>query len=276
MQFAINDSLDWNVVKRPIFFADADGQPVPYDQKVAIIREDNQKPLGVVAPSYEPLQNSTLKQLVAPMVEEGLLEVANSGTLSGGAKVFLQLKINKEFEVIGESYEGYLTLLNSFNGSTAVSAGPTLTRVICSNTFTCAMKDMSERFRHTAGVTEKVLSSQAVVQFVDGAMEVYSRNVEKLATTRCTSAQFKKALEDIYQKPIDKMRETFVEKLDRLFYSGVGNDGRTMYDAMNAVTEFSSHHAKKTVAGNTYYSQFGKGANINRRAMGVLLEMATV
>jgi phage/plasmid-like protein (TIGR03299 family) len=276
MQFAINDSLNWNVVKRPIFFADANGQPTPYDQKVAIVREDTQKPLGIVAPSYEPLQNHSLKQLVAPMVDEGVLTVSNSGTLNGGAKVFLQLAINKEFEVIGESYKGFLTLLNSHNGTTAVAVGPTMVRVICSNTFSCAMTDISERFRHTAGVTERVLNTQAVNTFVDNAMEVYSRNVETLASARCTGSQFKEALEAVYQKPVDKMRDSFVEKLNRLFYSGVGNEGRTMYDAMNAVTEYSSHHAKKTVAGNTYYSQFGAGASINRRAMGVLLEMAAV
>ena len=276
VSFALNDSLDWNVVKRPIFFSDENGQPVPYESKVAIVREDTQMPLGIVAPSYTPVQNSTLKQLVAPMVSEGVLEIANSGTLNGGGKVFMQLKLNKEFEVVGESYAGYLCLLNSHNGTTAVSAGPHLTRIICNNTFSCVMKDLTEKFRHTGDVNEKVLNSQAVVQFVDGAMSVYSKHVETLASTRCTGAQFREALEAIYQKPVSKMRESFVQQMDRLFYSGIGNEGKTMYDCMNAVTEQTNHHARKTAAGNMYYSQFGSGAAINRRAMGVLLEMAAV
>lgn len=275
MQFALNDNLDWAVTKRPIYFADENGVPVAYENKVAIVREDTGRPLGIVAPGYTPLQNSVLKELVAPMVEEGVLEIANSGTLNGGGKVFMQLKLNKEFEVVGESYAGYLCLLNSHNGTTAVSAGPHLTRIICNNTFSCVMKDLTEKFRHTADVTEKVLNSRAVIEFVDGAMSVYSRHAETLASAPCSAGQFQQALEAIFEKPLDKMRDSFVEKMNQLFYSGVGNEGKTMYDALNSVTEMTNHHKKKTPAGGIYYSQFGTGATINRRAMSVLLEFAS-
>lgn len=276
MQFALNDSLDWEVVKRPIFFADADGQPQPYESKVAIVREDTGAPLGIVAPAYEPFQNASLKQLVAPMISEGLLTVANTGSLSGGGKVFLQLQVNEEFHVVGETYKGMLTILNSHNGTTAVAIGPTMVRVICSNTYAAAMTDLSERFRHSAGVTERVLNTTAVTTFVGDAMRVYSEKAETLAAARFTTDQFRASLEAVYRKPVKDLRDSFVDKMVRLFHSGVGTEGRTAYCAWNAYTEFASHHAKKTAAGNAYYSQFGTGASVNRRAMGVLLEMATV
>ncbi len=41
MQFSISDKLDWSVSKRQLFFLDHTGTPVPYDQKMAVIREDN-------------------------------------------------------------------------------------------------------------------------------------------------------------------------------------------------------------------------------------------
>lgn len=274
MQFSISDNLDWSVSKRQLFFLDHTGAPVAYDQKMAVVREDNNCPIGVVAPSYEPLQNEDLKQLVAPMVEEGVLTVENQGFLSRGAKVFIQLQVNKEFEVIGESYKGYLTLLNSHNGTASVAIGPAMQRVICSNTFQAAYNDIGEKFRHTEGVTERVLNTTAITNFVDEAMKVYASKVETLASTRCTGAQFREALETIYNKPLDKMRDSFVGKLNDLFYNGRGNEGRTFYDVFNSLTEWSSHYARKTKAGNVYYSQFGQGANINRRAMAVLTEMA--
>jgi phage/plasmid-like protein (TIGR03299 family) len=276
MQFSISDKLDWSVSKRQLFFLDHTGTPVPYDQKMAVIREDNDCPIGIVAPSYEPLQNEDLKQLVAPMVEEGVLTVENQGFLSKGAKVFVQLKVNKEFQVIGESYKGYLTLLNSHNGTTSVAIGPSMQRVICSNTFSGAYNEIGEKFRHTEGVTERVLSTTAITNFVDAAMKVYSEKVETLAGARCTSAQFREAVETIYNKPIDKMRESFVSKMNDLFYRGTGNEGKSFYDVFNACTEFSNHYARKTKAGNFYYSSFGQGATTNRRAMAVLTEMATV
>lgn len=276
MQFSISDQLDWAVSKRQLFFLDHTGAPVAYDQKMAVVREDNNCPIGVVAPSYEPLQNEDLKQLVAPMVEEGVLTIENQGFLSKGAKVFLQLQVNKEFEVIGESYRGYLTLLNSHNGTASVAIGPAMQRVICSNTFQAAYNDIGEKFRHSAGVTERVLNTKAITNFVDEAMKVYAGKVETLASARCTSAQFREALETIYNKPVDKMRDNFVSKLNDLFYNGRGNEGKTFYDVFNSLTEWSNHYARKTKAGNVYYTQFGQGANINRRAMAVLTEMAAV
>jgi phage/plasmid-like protein (TIGR03299 family) len=276
MQFSISDSLDWQVSKRQLFFLDHTGAPVAYDQKMAVVREDNNCPIGVVAPSYEPLQNEDLKQLVAPMIEEGVLTVENQGFLSKGAKVFLQLKVNKEFEVIGESYKGYLTLLNSHNGTASVAIGPAMQRVICSNTYQACYNDIGEKFRHTEGVTERVLNTTAITNFVDEAMKVYASKVETLASTRCTGAQFREALETIYNKPVDKMRDSFVSKLNDLFYNGRGNEGKTFYDVFNSLTEHNTHHARKTKAGNVFYNQFGQGATINRRALSVLTEMAAV
>lgn len=274
MQFSISDDLSWSVSKRQLFFLDHTGAPVAYDQKMAVVREDNNCPIGVVAPSYEPLQNEDLRQLVAPMVEEGVLTIENQGFLSKGAKVFIQLQVNKEFEVIGESYRGYLTLLNSHNGTASVAIGPAMQRIICSNTFQCAYNDIGEKFRHTEGVTERVLNTTAITNFVDEAMKVYTSKVETLASTRCTGAQFRQALETIYNKPVDKMRDSFVSKLNDLFYNGNGNEGKSLYDIFNACTEWSNHYARKTKAGNVYYTQFGQGATINRRALSVLTEMA--
>jgi len=274
MQFSISDTLDWQVSKRQLFFLDHTGAPVAYDQKMAVVREDNNCPIGVVAPSYEPLQNEDLKQLVAPMVEEGVLTIENQGFLSKGAKVFLQLQVNKEFKVIGESYKGYLTLLNSHNGTASVAIGPAMQRVICSNTFQAAYNDIGEKFRHTEGVTERVLNTTAITNFVDEAMKVYASKVETLASTRCTGAQFREALETIYNKPVDKMRDSFVAKLNDLFYNGKGNEGKTFYDVFNSLTEHNTHYARKTKAGNVFYNQFGQGATINRRALSVLTEMA--
>jgi len=49
-----------------------------------------------------------------------------------------------------------------------------------------------------------------------------------------------------------------------------------MYDAFNSITEYASNYSRKNAAGRFNYAHFGKGADINRRAMAVLTEMATV
>ena len=274
--FKVNDKLDWTVSKRTLCFIGADGEMIPWTEKKAVVRDDTDVALGVVSPSYEIVQNEDLKQVIAPMVSEGLLTVQNQGYLSKGAKVFIQAEVNQDFRVAGEDYRGMITLLNGHVGNASVAIGTTATRVICSNTFATAYSDISQKFRHTAGVTEQVLNSTEVIDYVNNAMRVYAEYVEKLAVTPCSARQFTSAVEQIYDRPVDNQRKSFVDQLNTLFYSGKGNSGKTMYDCFNAVTEFATHYSRKDSAGRFNYANFGKGADINRRALAVLTEMATV
>lgn len=272
--FAVTDNLDWEVEQRPLFFPDAEGNPVRFENRVAIVRSDNQYPLGVVSEDYETVQNKDLLALIQPMVNEEVLTIENMGYLSHGAKVFAQAKVNQEFRVLGEDYSTYITLLNGHVGNTSVAIGPSAFRVVCGNTFSMAYASIGERFRHSVGVNERILETTAVIDFVNRSMQRYSENVETIASATCTSAQFRNFLEATYGKELEKMRN--VEKLNELFYSGAGNEGRTFYDAFNSVTDFSSNQSRKTEAGRFNYANFGQGSRVNQRAMEVALEMATV
>jgi phage/plasmid-like protein (TIGR03299 family) len=272
--FSVSDNLDWSVEQRPIFYPGADGSMTRFEDRVAIVRDDNGQALGIVSSGYETVQNSTLKGMVSPLVEEGLLTVENIGHLSNGAKVFIQAKVNQEFRVVGENYNSYITLLNGHTGNSSVAIGPSTVRVVCGNTFAMSYSQIGEKFRHSEGVTERVLDSKAISEYMNSAMRKYSENVEVLAKTRCVSSQFRQFLEETYNKEYDKMRN--VEVLNQLFYGGAGNEGQTFYDAFNAVTEFSSNRSRKTSAGRFNYANFGQGNILNRRAMAVALELASV
>lgn len=274
--FALQNDLSWTVSHRALFFQRENGTTCEMPDRVAVVRDDTEQCLGVVSPDYETVQNADLLKLINPMVEEGLLTIENMGYLNNGARVFAQAKVNKEFQVVGEDYRSYITLLNGHVGNASVAIGTSSTRVICGNTFAMAYQGIGEKYRHSNGVNERVLETTAVLDYVNGSMQKYAEYVDKLATKPCTSAQFRSALEDIYNKPVDTMRDSFVGQLNDLFYKGKGNEGRTFYDAFNAVTEYASNYSRKTVSGRFNYANFGQGANINRRAMGVLLEMAAV
>jgi hypothetical protein len=107
-------------------------------------------------------------------------------------------------------------------------------------------------------------------------MKKYSEYAVTLALAPCSASQFKQAVEAIYGKETKDLRESFVAQLNYLFYNGKGNEGKTMYDALNSVTEWNDHYSRKTKDARINYSQFGAGANSSRRAMSVLLEMAEV
>jgi phage/plasmid-like protein (TIGR03299 family) len=271
--FAVANNLDWTVSQRPLYFTGNNGQPVKWEEKVAVVRDDNGRCLGSVSPNYETMQNSDLLKLVQPLVDEGLLTIENMGYLNHGSRVFAQAKLNKEYNVIGEDYKGYVTLLNGHVGNCSVAIGSTMTRVICGNTFTSAYSDISERYRHSEGVTERVLESTFILDYVNSAMGQYAEYMEKLAGERCTGVQFRNYLEVVYNKDIDKMRDSFVSQLNDLFYNGKGNEGKTYHDAFAAVTEYASNYSRKSASGRFLYSQFGQGARVNNRALRSALEL---
>ena len=272
--FAITNDLNWKVEQRPLFYSSAEGTPILCPDKVAIVRDDTENFLGVVSRNYETVQNDVLLSKVTPLVEEGVLTIENMGYLNNGAKVFIQAKVAQEFQVLGEDYSSFITILNGHIGNTAVALGTSSYRVICGNTFVMAYRDLGARFRHSEGVNTKVLESKEIINYVNSAMEIYSKQAETLASSTCTIGNFHKALEKIHGKEISQLRN--VEMLNNLFYGGKGNEGRTYYDAFNAITEFGSNNSRRTSDGRFNYVNFGTGAKVNQKAMEVLTELAAV
>lgn len=274
--FAISNDLSWTVSHRPLFFQRQNGSTAEWPDRVAVVRDDNDRCLGVVSPDYETVQNSDLLNLVNPLVSEGLLTIENMGYLNHGARVFAQAKLNQEYKVIGEDYKGFITLLNGHVGNSAVAIGSTMTRVICGNTFASAYSDISEKYRHSAGVTERVLESTFVIDYVNGSMKTYAEYMEKLAAAKCNDSQFKTFLEEVYGKKTESMRSSLVDQLNTLFYCGKGNEGKTYHDAFAAVTEYGSNYSRSSTSARFLYSQFGQGARLNNRALRAGLELAAV
>lgn len=266
--FAVTNDLNWTVSKRPLFFTGTDGQPVQWAEKVAVVRDDNDRGLGTVSPDYEIVQNETLLSLIKPLTEEGLMTIENIGYLQHGATVFVQAKIQSDFQVIGESYNSYVTFLNGHVGNKSVAIGTSAYRVICGNTFAMAYADISEKFRHTVGVNDRVLETKAVSEYVTVCMDKYSSYVERMANRRCSKGEFHQSLEKIFQKRVSEIKQ--IEKLDELFTRGRGNEGVSLYDAFNAVTDFTSNVARKSAKTQFQYVNFGSGNRLNQRALQVL------
>jgi hypothetical protein len=96
-------------------------------------------------------------------------------------------------------------------------------------------------------------------------MKRYAENVEDLAVAKCSPASFVKAVEKIYNKEYSKLRH--IETLNNLFYHGAGNEGKTFYDAFNAITDYASNRSRRDVSGRFNYANFGAGARVNQTGL---------
>lgn len=273
MEIATQASLDWNVLELPVTVTLPDGTQREIKDKKALYREDTLGQLGFVSKKYEVVQNSVLTNLVDPLVSEGLLEVVNTGYIKGGRLVFIQAQMAQEFEIAGETHRGMLTLLNSHDGSTQLSAGVTDTRVICQNTFAMAYSEMSTRLQHKLGVNERALGITETVNYVNDRMRKFQEAAEVLASTEATVGKVDQIIRAAYSKKEgDTVRNR--DQIVNLFFNGRGNEGRTLWDAFNAVTEYNTHASRPTTEARFAYSNFGSGASVSRRAIDAALALA--
>ena len=114
----------------------------------AIVREDTNVPLSVRSDSYYPYQNQELVELLDRVSGQTGLEIHKGGFFGDGQKVFVQLKSN-DLRLGNDRIEGYLTGINSFDGSTSLAFGPSNITISCQNKFFAAFRELNSKVRHT-------------------------------------------------------------------------------------------------------------------------------
>lgn len=123
-------NLDWKVMTEGLITTS--GLLIP-DFK-AVVREDTMSVLSVRGEDYEVYQNEQLMQLLYDVSNKTGLQIHRGGSFGGGRKVFVQLK-SDNLKLGNDTIEGYITGINSFDGSTSMAFGPSNKTISCQNTF---------------------------------------------------------------------------------------------------------------------------------------------
>ncbi len=143
--------LNWKVEKQPI--QTSTGIEIP--EFAAIIRTDSNIPLSVMGAKYQPYQNEELLTLLERVSHKTGLDIHNGGYFGDGQKVYIQLKTN-DLKLGKDKVEGYITGINSFDGSTSLGFGNSTITISCQNTFFGAYREVSSKVRHTENMGIKV------------------------------------------------------------------------------------------------------------------------
>ena len=151
MKFAKEAKLDWTVRKEDV--QTTSGIIIP--GSVAIVREDTNIPLSIMAKDYQPYQNHELIELLDRVSNQTGKEITRSGFFGNGEKVFIQMK-SDDLKIGNDKVEGYLTGVNSFDGSTSLAFGPSNITISCTNTFFGAFRGLKTKVRHTKNMAIRI------------------------------------------------------------------------------------------------------------------------
>ena len=259
-------NLNWTVRSEEI--QTESGIIIP-DHK-ALIREDNDHVLSIRSKTYTPFQNEELVELLDRVSGMTGYEIKNGGSFSGGGKVFVQLKSNNL--ILGDDVvEGYLTGINSFDGSTSLAFGPSNVTISCMNTFFASFREIKTRVRHTKNMKVQV---EEICQRLENAQKEEKKIFEKI--TRFNETPFDdvlkqrviKTLFDIDQKldltKVDDLEQISTRTQNNLsrFYVDLNGElqqkGETMWGLFSGITKYTTHSLKGEMMENKMFGQYGK------------------
>lgn len=205
--------------------------------------------------------------------DAGAIEVVAIGGFKGGRQFFVQARYNGTFEPReGDKVEPLVTFLGSMDGSTSNKAGETYQRIICRNTFIAAMRDLDRSVRHTGDVELKTAAVETAIAGVVESHQRFKETATAMAQASITAPVFAELVDRVFPMPKAGSRtgkmENIRSKVGELFTSGKGNTGETLWDAFNAVTEWSTHYAstRSGEEGRTHSAWLGSNARRNQQA----------
>lgn len=278
--------LDWTVGLKPLFTPE--GTQVDAQ---ATFRSTDNSILGVVGPTYKPLQNSEAFAFFNPFLESKECTLETAGSLREGKRVWILAKINRADSVIvpqaDDKISKYLLLSNSHDGTLSIRVGYTPIRVVCNNTLSLAhgsAQSMLIRIKHKGNVQNALTRVQDAINIADATFEATAEQYRALASKGINAQDLEKYVNVVFSQ---KATEGKAERSSRvlsdiipLFEKGRGNDmpgvKGTLWGAYNAVTEYIQYNrgnAGTSLDKRLDATWFGQGMELNKRALTAAVEL---
>lgn len=281
---SIKAGLDWDVELVPLVTADTQAKV----EHRAVRRKTDNRVLGVVGPRYAVLQNQDAFQWFEPFLEAKEAALHTAGSLRNGSRIWVLAKLTRDPLVIaqGDEVEKYLLLSHSHDGSLAVRVGFTPVRVVCANTLAMAHgADASKllRVKHTRDVHENLANIREIINVANSEFQATAEQYRLLARKSINQADLQRYVQKVLKVEDDRDAGTrmknIIQEIVGLAEAGRGNDipsvRGTYWTAYNGVSEWLSYSRGRTQENRLNSLWFSDGANLNRQALEVALEMAT-
>jgi phage/plasmid-like protein (TIGR03299 family) len=185
--------LDWTVALKDLVTSDAE----PVDHKCSYRTSDG-KLMGVVGPTWKPLQNSEAFSFFDPFLASSEACLETAGSLREGKRVWVLAALNRDPSVIvagaDDVVKKYVLLSNAHDGTLAVKVGFTPVRVVCANTLAMAHDSEASkllRVRHTANVVGALDGVREAMNLADQTFETTADQYRMMARKGVHEADLK-------------------------------------------------------------------------------------
>lgn len=272
-EMMVNAGLNWKVNTEGVMTSS--GILIP--DRIALVREDTKKVLGIHTEAYVPYQNDELLDLLYRISKESGLIVHTGGSFKGGEKVWFQLKSN-DYKIGYDTIQSFISGFNSFDGRTSLAFGNASITVSCQNTFWRGYRQVETRLRHSSTMKPRI---EEILRKIDSLM-VEERDgiheIERMGNYILTSEVREMITKFVFglekEEKLDTVSTNKTHKLER-FNLAVDNEingkGQNLWGLFSGITRYTTHDMKK--GDNSESKMFGRTGAIEREAYKTLVEM---
>jgi len=260
-----------------------DGRQVSVPDHRLHVRMDTATTLGVVGKDYRPISNQEMAKFADMLVgEDAAIQVDTGGSLRGGKRVFVLVKLPKDTEVLdGDELKNYVCISNGHDGLNAFRVFYTPIRVVCANTLAMAEASVSgARFAHDGDITKKIELARSALGILIKRNEVFAEQARAMAKVSLTTDKIDDYFDRVYARTFgEEMSKKHTNKVLGEWKGNMSNARNTVastegtaWHAMNAVTFWHDHQRGrfKEVAeseGRIHSNLFGASANAKQIAL---------
>lgn len=255
--------LNWSVKAERLVTAESNIET----KNIAIVREDNNAILGVHGDGYHPLQNSEMMEILDRISGKMGLPLHKGGYFGEGQKVYIQLK-TQDLNVGTDKVKGYLTCVNSFDGSTSLAFGHSNLTISCQNTFFANYREMANKVRHTQKMHERIdiicmqiedvlRAEQKIFQNITRMTEVkIDQKVRDMVLERILNLDKEERLADL--STLSTRKKNILSDLEVNIAGEIQDKGGNLWGLFSGITKYTTHSLKGDSNENKLFGVYGR------------------
>ena len=276
-------NLRWSVSKQPLLLPTGDGTGF-----FGIVRSDNNHTFATCKEGYVPYQNSELAELLIRISDKTGYGIHSGGEFNGGGKVYLQLNTGNEITNLGKnktSVKGFVTGINSHDGTSSLKWGAVNYTICCRNTFAMAQKALQQSAKHTSSIHDRVeISVRQITGIADAEKSIFDQfiRLSEIPVTKANIAQIVRSVTDVditlqSQKDVSTYSQNRATELVNSIAQEMGTKGETLWGLFSGVTHYTSHvlPVPKRANARLESKYTGTGLSVDNNAFSQILAFAS-
>jgi len=240
----LEDVPAFSIAKEPLF----DSRGAEIKNLFSLMREDTRDHIGVCRGSYRPIQMDEMLDVLNTATNQvGGISHIGYTVAGNGKRVVIQSQLNNQLNINGDLIDGMFYTVIDNSGMNSNKIVPSTRRIVCDNQLHIIQREAGAKkargVRHSFTFDDNVNDIVRKFKTNINVINSFKTVVEKLQNETFTEDQMRHLIEKLLPTNKDNISTKMLKKHEDIFnrfIRGIGNNGSTRWDALNAVTEYES------------------------------------